>query len=41
MLKEGEIGSLSEAAKIEKTDDSYVRKVFKLNYVAPCIVEAV
>ncbi len=41
MLKEGEIGSLSEVAKIEKTDDSYVRKVFKLNYVAPFIVEAV
>ena len=41
MIKSGEVSSLNEIARIEKTDDSYVRKVFKLNYVAPDIIEAV
>ena len=41
MLKSGEIGSLSEIAKKEKTDDSYIRKIFKLNYVAPFIVAVI
>jgi len=38
MLKEKEVGSFTEIAKIEKTDKAYVAKVFKLNYVAPDIV---
>ena len=41
MLKEGKASSLSEIAKKEKTNDSYARKLFKLNYVAPDIVEAI
>jgi hypothetical protein len=41
MLKNKEVNSLSEIATMEKVDDSYVRKIFKLSYVAPDIVEAI
>lgn len=39
MLKEKEVGSFTEIAKIENTDKAYVSKIFKLNYIAPSIVE--
>ena len=41
MIKNEEVGSLSEIAKIEKTDKSHIAKIFKLNYVAPDIIEAI
>lgn len=41
MLKEKEVNNFAEIAKLEKTEKAYVAKVFKLNYVAPDIVEAV
>jgi hypothetical protein len=41
MLKQKEVDSLSEIAAIEKVDKAYIAKIFKLNYVAPDIVEAI
>jgi len=41
MIKNKEVGSFNEIAEIEKTDKSHVAKIFKLNYVAPDIIEAI
>ena len=41
MIKSGEISGLSDIARLEKTDKAYISKIFKLNYVAPDIVEAI
>jgi site-specific DNA recombinase len=41
MLKQKTVSSLNEIAELEKTDKSYIAKIFKLNYVAPDIVEAI
>ena len=41
MIKSKEVGSLSEIAKIERTNKVYIAKIFKLNYVAPDIVRAI
>jgi len=41
MIKNKEVESLSEIAKIERTDKAYIAKIFKLNYVAPDIVRAI
>ena len=41
MLKEKTVNSLNEIAELERIDKSYIAKVFKLNYVAPDIVEAI
>ncbi len=41
MLKEKEVSSFAEIAELEKSDKTYIAKVFKLNYVALDIVEAI
>lgn len=41
MIKNKEVESLSEIAKIERTDKAYIAKIFKLNYVAPDIIRAI
>ncbi len=41
MLKNKKVNSLNEIAKIENTDKAYIAKLFKLNYIAPDIIEAV
>ena len=41
MLKEKTVNSFNEIAELERIDKSYIAKVFKLNYVAPDIVEAI
>lgn len=41
MLKNKKVNSLNEIAKIEKTDKAYIAKLFKLNYIAPDIIESI
>lgn len=41
MVKNREVSSLNEIAKKEKTDSAYIAKIFRLNYVAPDIIEAI
>ena len=41
LLKEGKFKSLAEIAKKEKVTTAYITKLYKLNYVAPEIVEAI
>ena len=41
MLKEKEVSSFAEIAELENIDKTYIAKVFKLNYVAPDIIEAI
>ncbi|MGO1069528.1 hypothetical protein [Lysobacter sp. CA199] len=41
MLEEGEVASLSEIARKEKTDISYVARVLNLTTLAPELVEAI
>jgi len=41
MLKEKTVSSFNEIAELEKIDKSYIAKLFKLNYVAPDIVDAI
>lgn len=41
MIRNKKAESLSEIARIERTDKAYIAKIFKLNYVAPDIIRTI
>lgn len=41
MLRDEEVSNFTDITKLEKTGKAYVSKIFKLNYIAPDIVEAI
>ena len=41
MFQDKVVSNFNEIAKLEKTDKSYVAKIFKLNYVAPDIIKSI
>jgi len=41
MIKNGEAEGLSDIARIENLEKSYVGKIFRLNYVAPDIIKLI
>ena len=41
MLEKGKVGSLSEIAEVEGMEFKRVSRIYRLNYLAPCIVKAI